>query len=906
MAMTEAQQDNCPQCTRSGLPILPVRYAVARNDDSVRNRAPGLQAPFGDGVQEIALPQDTATYTLRLLRNGYLYVFNEAGDEWKAYQVDSYGDLAEFDIRAKSPPPQEEGPQAVCSRHGAPALARCIVLPDPEKLTKVWLAFSVAPWTAARLAAHRDASFRQRHMRRIDVGAWAKAPAPQPHLASLYRATDQVAEFRLATGYRPYADGQESIRTLGTLVVTPGARPFEHSLTECIPVERGQVDELRAKAQECARQTTPDDPQGVTPALVALDDPIGIAADLNQIVLERIAEWEQEPERQEKKASASAIVSLREAIRNGALEDEQHRRRDRALVGRSIVGVLAGPTARSRMMVPAEDWDDDWFRVEDEEAVLRLGSESWEKYSKHLKDGNAYEVWLTKTYPAEQKAFYQANLAALDEAFVRWLQAPRLQEHMVCNFDPGNVDSGIQYQEAVAVILQDAASRGMVYNHIVHCLHAQDPAQPGSIILRAQLWNQDAAIDAWKSAVAGQQEAPRVDWTALSGRLFVALKELLDAHGAGRVTGAFGNLAKYTEQLAGPLTGMVGKYVGDLATGAVTQLPHRMQIGLLGALVKVDDPLLEIIDLVGHLSPQNASRALGATIAVQAGLPDQVSARGPAREALRAGGAPTSGAGGMKFGYVVLANASQVRLMNALNVRAISPGDSYRSSLPQHYRVHEFRVLLRQSIGQLGSRSLGFGVVGLIFAGGSLGQLSSEYAKAAPGARSLKAANFGAGVVGLLGGSAEVVGAAGNRLPWLSQTLSRPGRWFLRNANTRAALIAGVGRVLTGVGGVITGVVMMAEGYQERALNHSYGTAMIAVGFMSILAALMIFGGFFVPVAIVLLILVAVVTVVVSWFKPNEMQRWLDRVMHFGKNDSDVFPSLEMQGDALVAMRQAQ
>src|SRR5690606_39152988 len=653
-----------------------------------------------------------------------------------------------------------------------------------------------------------------------------------------------------------------------------------------------------------ARQTAPDDPQGVTPALVALDDPVGLAADINQLVLERIAEWEQEPERQEKKASASAIVSLREAIRNGALEDEKHRRRDRALVGRSIVGVLAGPTTRNQLTVPVEDWDDDWFRVEDEETVLRLGRESWEKYRKHLKDGDAYETWLTETYPGEQKAFYQANLEALDAAFVRWLQAPGLREHMACNFDPEDVDSGIHYQEAMAVILQDAASRGLVYSHIAHCLHAQDPARPGSIIARAQVWNQDAAIEAWKSVVASQAEVPQVDWATLSGRLFVALKELFEAHGAGRLTGAFGNLAKYTEQLAGPLTGMVGKYAGDLATGAVAQLPHRMQIGLLGALVKVDDPLIEIIDLVGHVSPRNASRALAATIAAQAGLPDRVSAGRPAREVLRAGGAPTSGAGGVTFGYVVLANSNQVRLMNALNLRAISPGDSYRNSLPQHYQAHEFRVLLRQSVGQLGNRSLGLGVVGLIFAGGSLGQLSDEYKKAAGGAKSLKAANFGAGVVGLLGGSAELVGAAGNRLPWFSQKLSRPaGRW-LQRAPTRAALIAGVGRLLTGVGSTVTGVVAISEGYADQRLNAGYGYTMIFAGIASIAASILVLSGTAIPVAIALLVISAVVAAVVAWFKPNQVQRWLDMAMHFGKNSSGAYLDIGEQGSAMKAIHQ--
>ncbi len=885
------------------MPILPVRYAVARSDDAVRRKAPELEAPFGEGVLSVGLP-DGASYTLRLLRSGYLYAFNESSDVWTAYQVDNYGDLTEFDIRDPAPPPQEDGPQAVCSRHGIPSLARCIVIPDAKQATTLWLAFSASPWTPAVVANHRQAAYRQRHMRRIDLAAWVATSSAQPHLANLYQAMDQVSEFKLASEYRPYADDQRGIRTLATIAVTPGSLPFEHSLSDCISLDRGRVDDLSAKARECARQTAPDHPEGVTPALLALEDPIGIAADLNQLALERIAEWEQDTERTEMKASASAIVSLREAIKNGALEEEQERRKDGALLRHAIVGVLAGRTARDQLSVPVQDWDDDWFKVEGEETVLRLGEQSWEKYRKHLKDGDGYERWLTETYPAEQATFYQAHVQALDEALVQWLQAPLLREHMMCTFDPADVDSGIQYQEAVAVILQDAASRGVVFNHIARCLKEDDPRDPASIVLRAQVWNQDEAVAAWMSAVAGQNDRPSIDWGTLTAGLFNALKELLDAQGAGKLTGAFENLAKYTEQLAGPLTRMVGQYVGDLATGAVVQLPHKMQMGLLGALVQVDAPRVEIIDLVGHMSPQSASRALAATIALQAGLPDRASAGRPAREALRAGGAPTSGPGGMRFGYVVLANADQVRLMNALNIRAISPGDSYRNALPQHYRTHQFHALLRQSVGQLGNWSLGYGVVGLILAGGSLGQLSEEYKKAAPGVRGLKAANFGAGVVGLLGGSAEVVGAAGHRLPWFSQRLSNPNRWWLRNATTRAQLIAGVGRWLTGIGGVVMGAVMIIEGNNDRAISSVYGSAMMVTGGALAISSVLIVLGWAIPLAIALLILAAVVTVVLSWLKPNEMERWLDKVMHFGNNASGVYPDLEVQGEAMTALQQ--
>lgn len=901
----ETKQDFCPNCTKFGLPILPVRYAVSRSDHLVRTKAPPLEAPFGDGVQTIDLPA-SATYTLRLLRPGFLYVYDESADKWSAYQVDDFGSLTAFDIRDPSPPPQADGPQAVCSRHGVPALAKCIVLPVERETTILWLAFSSTSWTPAVLSRHQSADYRERHMRRIDAGAWRTSAEDQPHLASLYQAKDRVAEFKLAPEYRPHAsDGK--LPTLAALQVTAGSLPLTHSLSDCIAMERVQLDDLLAKAREAGRQTTPDHPQGVTPAIVALDDPIGVAADLNQLVLERITEWEQEPERLEKKASASAIMSLREAIKNGALEEELEARRDSALLGRAMVGILAGPTARSQVMVPVQDWEDSWFRVEDEEAILRLGDESWRKYSQHLKDGNSYEVWLTQTYPAEQKAFYEDQLQALDEALVQWLQAPQLHEHMICNFDPADLDSGIQYQEAIAVILQDAASRGIVFNHILRCLQEEDPRQSTSLILRAQVWNQDSAVEAWAAAVEREGAGRPVPWGNLATGLFNALKETLSAQGAGKLSGAFENLAKYVEQLSGPLTTMVGQHVAGLTTGAALRLPHRMQIGLLGALVKVDNPGLEVIDLVGQTSPQNASRALASVIAVQAGLPNRLSAGRPAREILRAGGAAASGPGsGMRFGYVVLADADQVRLMNAVNIRGLMSQNAYKAALVPHYQAQQLHVLMRQSITGLGDRTLAFGVVGLIFAGASLANLNDEYRKAASGARGVKAANFAAGTVGLLGASAEVVGSAGNRLPWFSQKLSRPNRWFLRSATTRAQVIAGVGRYLTGIGGVVAGGLAVTEGLEDVSLSKVYGVGMIAGGIVSMVASAVLFSGAFAPVAIVLLVLAAVVTLVVAWFKPNDVERWLDKSIHFGRNSSGKFSDIEDQGISMKSIQMVQ
>src|SRR5690554_5480282 len=88
----------CPVCTVIGLPILPLRYALAWAGDDVADgqRAPALSGPYDAGALPMA-DTDQAHYTLRLLRAGYLYVYDEANDEWSGYEVDSAGLLHRFD-----------------------------------------------------------------------------------------------------------------------------------------------------------------------------------------------------------------------------------------------------------------------------------------------------------------------------------------------------------------------------------------------------------------------------------------------------------------------------------------------------------------------------------------------------------------------------------------------------------------------------------------------------------------------------------------------------------------------------------------------------------------------------------------------------------------------------------------
>ena len=900
--MNDAAADYCPNCIRFGFPILLARYAVARTDAEVRRRAPPLQAPFGSGVQDIVLPASDAQYTLRLLRGGYVYAFNETRDEWLAWQVNEHGDLSSFDIRDTSPPPQNDHAPASCSRHGRAMMSKCIVLPDAKWGTTLWLAFSAAPWTAKVWRRHQDAAYRQRSMRRIDMAGWVGSGKPQPHMAGLYQALDQVAEFHLVDTYSILPKTPDATN-LPRMDVLPGVHALAHSLSGRVQYAQHQLDLLRAQARLAARQDAPDHPLAVAPALVALDDPVGIIADLNQLAVTRLLEWENEPERAEKRQSAAAITALREAIHQGAVEDEVHRKRTSAMVGRGIVGVFGGRTAAQELSRSLPLWTDDVFAVEDEEEVLRLGRKSWKKYRKHLRGGNAYARWLKNTYLDEQDRFYQKHIAALDDGYIAWLSAAAFKQHMVCNFDSTDTTSGILYQEAVTAMLQDATSRGKVFAYVLEQLENGDPLDPESILLRAQVWNQDALISDWKQVLAKTSTAPGArDWLLAANGLSNAFKALLDNPAAGKTAGMYQGSARLLEHLSGPVTRMVGDEIGRMVAADVGRLPARWQMGLMTAMAQSGSPQTQLADLTGHTTPKRARKALAMTLASRAGLNAAQQASVAASAALESANATMDGAR-FKFGMVAFVDADQLKLFKALNAKAVMPGATIQRHLQRTLSVVDLHDAMRSTVSGLHRSSHGYGVAGLVMMSASLGHLNQQIMKAPVEEQGLLQANFAAGAAALIGDSAILLGEVGAKLPWFSKTLAEPmGRWMFR-AGTRAAVVQAGGKILSGVAGMILGALTITEGISDFSLDKVYGGLMISSGLATAFAALMMLFGWVVPVAIALMLIAATVTIVVAWFKPDEIERWLDKALHFGSNNKGAFTHLSLQMAELEKLR---
>ncbi|KAF1016759.1 MAG: hypothetical protein GAK31_00017 [Stenotrophomonas maltophilia] len=296
----------CDVCDQAGLPILPLRYAITRTDVKDMWQGLALSGEFGKDVASIALPANEARYTLRLARQGYLYVFNEVRGEWRGYQitVDSY--LLEFDPHA-APPPLEEF-QPTCARMADSQVARFVTIPDPKRAGKIWFGFTEAPWTKEILERNRRSVERKKHMRCVDVQAWIKGRS-MAHVGSVSDAPAMVSEFRLGRKIRhaqgitipmlPVSTSQSNdqgkggavddiiTRTLEEVDVYPDPG-FSFSFARFVRCKQ-DVPGMEAWLEKSATSARP--------MMVALNDPAGLTQELSALIRQKTREFEDEDDR---------------------------------------------------------------------------------------------------------------------------------------------------------------------------------------------------------------------------------------------------------------------------------------------------------------------------------------------------------------------------------------------------------------------------------------------------------------------------------------------------------------------------------------------------------------------------------------------------------------------------------
>jgi hypothetical protein len=183
----------CINCEKTGLPILPVRYSVLPKN--VKAVMP--EGISGVRVTDVAL--NAHHYGLRTLREGWVYLFYEAGPRgnryWEAYKVTSDGRLWKQTL----PLPRVPITHPACAQRAIAVPMDVIAIERPEKCTgRVFAAFSEHAWHKEVFDRYAsDNTLMQARMQFIEPSKWITSgtDANGHAIVATTQAIDDVIEY---------------------------------------------------------------------------------------------------------------------------------------------------------------------------------------------------------------------------------------------------------------------------------------------------------------------------------------------------------------------------------------------------------------------------------------------------------------------------------------------------------------------------------------------------------------------------------------------------------------------------------------------------------------------------------------------------------------------------------------
>lgn len=452
--------NKCEFCDKRGLPLLLVRDAIA---------PAGAGAPL---AEQLPIPLDprAAHYTKRILRTGYVNVYDEARKRWDAYFVTPDGYL--FRIL------QTPGVATVvptkpfnCPDEGHRAVASCITIPDPKNATKVWIGFSNVEWTPAVRKENESVSVRKRHMVEIDVQAAMQGAAPRG-TRPISTVSQIVCEYAL--------DKRTAQRALGWAPTQVNSRYLQADklLEECESLRPGKA------------------------LIVTVPDLAGISEEIALLMTTNFQSFTNHREYRQKAAASDAIEHIRnlvrtqtEAAETAAAEHIATEMEAADPFGQWLSESARERTERMRTIAPAD--------------MERAVDKAWARYDVKF-DDKAHRAWREE-FEKKLEQYDREKIAPLCLAHAAWMKSQEMTNYFVCNFDSKNQESGLVYVETLRRCIlgtQDKRACADLYNKWL----LGDPTDTRNLLLRALMLNQDHIAELLKKDLAVSIDLRQIPW----------------------------------------------------------------------------------------------------------------------------------------------------------------------------------------------------------------------------------------------------------------------------------------------------------------------------------------------------------------------------------------------------------
>lgn len=523
------EDKKCEFCDKRGLPLLLVRDAIAPS---------GVGAPQAPDLP-IKLASQAAYYTKRLLRSGYVNIYDEVRRRWEEYFVTVDGYLFKLtDTPGIIPPVPSKLFNCLDETHRA--VAGCITISDPNNATKIWIGFSDCRWSVRTRQANEEPAYRMRHMVALDVKA-ALGLSCLANTLPISEVSTLVAEYAM--------DGKK------------GREAFSWS-----PFG---FDPRHTRAQSLIDQFNKLRPgKGL---IVTLPDPAGIAREIGILIHRNTELFIRNPKHERNLAASAAIDSIEEAIRTQA--EQQLIVASDQLADQSIAANPLGHWLSESTRLNTEK-----LRNVSAEQADRAANEAWEKYEKKF-DNSSRKAWLEK-FKKELQPYDEAFIAPLAENHVEWMKSDNLLQYFNCNYDNRDIYTGEVFNRVFTSCIaatQDKKACSDLYTKWLNGTATDDT----NLLIRALIFNDKATADAIGKATTVSIDSRQIPWDNVFAIYTNAVGTLSPA---SRDTGGL-----LVVQLAGPIMRMLDK---------VVDLPATMWSGAIALGLIAGHPLV-VCDIVG-------------------------------------------------------------------------------------------------------------------------------------------------------------------------------------------------------------------------------------------------------------------------------------------------------------------
>lgn len=604
----------CPNCDRAGLLIHPLRHDVFCSDDpEALSAIAELPDHLGQGVTDI--PLEGSRYSVRLLREGYLYVLVDRPGlrAWQAYYVHHSGHLAAFP--PMQPPPRAQG-EVSCRRMAESAHAMMVALERPEEITQTWWLFTPDPLSPARLDEYRN------HAAAHAAAGRMQTFSPQQWVAGARGLAHTLPADELAVHALEHL-------AVGRAPALPPAPPAPLSLTAALDLQPwpalrdplvapGVLSPLSFEAPRLhkAQQVLAES----AGAALVLHDPIGITQSLNawrNVASQALQPWLMEEDEHGASNEWKYLVAIEfeevcQSIEHHRIEmaETAVARRHREEAEHALRGfrdpraqlLLGGEAAAEGIRRAIED-----AHVADPHNVLEPRRQRARAHAQASMQ--RYLALLDGGHEAIIDAFDQRAqavepiMAGRVAGHLAWLASPQLQAALHA-YDTQDLHRGWAFtlQVALATVGMEASEAG---RDLLDAWWHDDGMGERSLAWRAYALNNDRLLDLSRAALAETATAPAqgawhkvaIDATSAGRDLIAgfALADvaLLEAERAGRVpwfqTQRLGLLMSWYAQAGRSAFGMGA---GDAATrwlaGRLTRM-LQYQIGDLGTRLRFEE-----------------------------------------------------------------------------------------------------------------------------------------------------------------------------------------------------------------------------------------------------------------------------------------------------------------------------